>query len=89
MQQVIVDDAMVARALAGFDTGTGDQTLTLNNAMDLDDESFLHATIAGTTSGMIAVEIVSTTQIRVRTFSGADAAADKAYWISIWPVGPD
>ncbi len=69
------------------DNGTGDYTLTFQDGVNLATEAVLAATLAGTTSGMVAVEIVSTTQVRVRTFTGANAAGDKAFWLQVYDLG--
>lgn len=75
-------------AAALVDNGTGDTTLTLQNGVNLATEAICLAGLSGSGSGMVAVEAVSTTSLRIRAFSGANAAADRDFWIAILPLGP-
>lgn len=69
-------------------TGAGDYTFTLLDAINLSTEAVCKAGINQNASGMVAIEPLTTTTMRVRTFTGANAAADIDFWLEVNKYSP-
>lgn len=70
-------------------TGLGDYTLTLDQGASLNSEAGVTATALSATSAMICVEpLAGNTQLRIRTFTGANAAADINFSLRVTDYGP-
>lgn len=73
----------------GFDqslitrTGPGDYTLTLKDALPLATKCAILQGLQGSVPGMIAVELLTTTTVRIRTLNAAGAATDIPFWLQI------
>lgn len=61
----------------------GVYTFTLLDGVNLATEAVVKAGVNQNASGMIAVEVISTTSFAVRTFTGANAAADIDFWVEV------
>ena len=72
--------------------GAGDYTLTLQDGVNSQTQAVVLQGIQNATPGALAVEFLTTTTIRVRTFSltavPAIAAADLDFWLAIFEIGP-
>lgn len=72
--------------------GVGDYTLTLVNGVDMTNQGVVQATVQNNAPGIIGVEVLTTTTLRVRTFSAttvpAIAAADLDFWLQVFETGP-
>lgn len=81
-------------AAAITDNGVGDVTLVLSNEQNLVTAANVQVSIRGALPGLISWEAVSTTGIRIRTWScsvGMDAdtaAADLDFQVRITPLAP-
>jgi len=79
-------------AAAITDNGAGDLSLTVSNAQAFDTAAIVQVTPLGAIPTVVAVEVVSTTVLRVRTLTATVvpviAAADVDYWIRVTPVSP-
>ena len=64
-------------------TGPGDYTLTLTGALPLATKCSIKSGLQGSALGMIAVEMLTTTTIRIRTVNPAAAATDISFWLEI------
>lgn len=76
------------------DNGAGDFTLTLEDAYDFDNCIVTSGVVYGGVAGAsITVEILSATQLRVRTATvsvvPAVAAADLDFWLKIEQIAPN
>lgn len=71
-------------------TGVGDHTFTLSEGLDLaGGNGVCLAGLNAALGGQIAVEPVSATQLRVRTFDAAGVAAERSFWLALMPIGPN
>jgi hypothetical protein len=68
--------------------GVGDYTLTLQDGVNSQTQGVVTCGLQSAASGMISVEFLTTTTLRVRTFTGANAAADIDFWLSVQEAGP-
>ncbi len=77
------------------DNGTGDVTLTMDNAQALSTSAVVLAGLNVATAGMISAIAATATTVRVRTWSvtiaspAVSAAADIDFWIRITPLAPN
>ena len=70
--------------------GAGDYTLTLQDAIDLaNGDGVVMASLNAAAAGMVAVSVVSATQIRVKTLDSAAMAADSDFNLLIARIGPN
>lgn len=69
-------------------TGPGDYTLTLDQGVNLLTECTIDATLGGSVVGMIAVEPLTTTTLRVRTVNAAAAATDIDFYLKLTRIAP-
>lgn len=69
--------------------GAGDYSLTTQEACDFANEAIVKTGILAATAGMIGVEAVSTTVLRVRSLDSAAMAADRDFWIEVTKIGPN
>jgi len=77
------------RGFSGFvRNGVGDYSLTMLQPENMATDGIVQATVAGVGDTSIAVEVVSTTVVRVRIFTGG-IAADVDFWIDIKTIGPN
>lgn len=75
--------------LAAFTrNGAGDYSLTFDSAQDVANLVITNG-LLGAAPGMIAVELVSSTVIRVRTLSSAAMAADIDFTLQVAKNGPN
>ena len=84
----------VQRGFASFvRNGVGDYTFTLSNGVDMTNQGVVSATPNNNAPAAIAVEVLTTTTFRVRTFSlttvPAVAAADIDFWLQVFESGPN
>lgn len=73
--------------------GAGDYTLTLQDGANLQTEAIVKCGLGGAIgNSMVAVEVLTTTTMRVRSFTsggaGADVAADIDFWIEVQKIAP-
>lgn len=73
--------------------GAGDYTLTLQDGANLQTEAIVKVGLGGAIgNAMVAAEVLTTTTLRVRTFTsggaGADVAADVDFWIEVQKIAP-
>jgi hypothetical protein len=69
--------------------GAGDYTLTLQDGVNTQTQGVVTGALQGNAPGMLAVEFLSTTTVRVRTLNSAGAAADLDFWLSVQEIGPN
>lgn len=69
-------------------TGVGDYTLALADGagVNLQTGACVRSAIQGATPGMISVEPLTVTTMRVRTLNAAGAAADLDFWLDIQQI---
>ena len=77
-------------AAAVLRNGVGDHTFTLTEGLDLaGGNGVCLSGLNGVVAGQLAVEVVSATQLRVRTLDAAAAPADLSFWLALMPIGPN
>jgi hypothetical protein len=69
--------------------GTGDYTLTLEDGVNMQTQGVVLMGLQNSTAGMIAVEVLTTTTLRVRTLNSAAAATDIDFWLTVMESGPN
>lgn len=84
---------LVQRGFASFTrNGVGDYTFTLSQGVDLSAQGLVSVTAQGATVASCAVEILTSTTFRLRTFTlttaPAIAAAEVDVWITVSETGP-
>lgn len=74
-------------------TGAGDYTLTLGDAVDTASNLIITTGIRNTAGAFLAVELLSSTALRVRAFATttvpAITATDLDFWIKVEEFGPN
>ena len=77
------------RGFSGFvRNGAGDYSLTLAQPENMSTDAIVKAGVGGVGDTTIACEVVSTSVVRVRTFTN-NVAADVDFWIEIGLIGPN
>lgn len=73
--------------------GAGDYTMTLQDGANLQTEAIVKCGLGGAVgNAMVAVEVLTTTTMRVRSFvsggAGADVATDIDFWLEVEKISP-
>lgn len=69
--------------------GVGDYTLVLQDGVNIQTQGVCTHGLQANAPGMMAVEFLTTTTLRVRTLNSAAAAADLDFWLAIQEMGPN
>lgn len=69
--------------------GAGDYTLILQDGVNMQTQGVVLHGMQNATAGMMAVEVLTTTTLRVRTLNSAGVATDIDFWLVILEAGPN
>ena len=68
--------------------GAGDYTFTMQDGVNMQTQGVVLQGLQSNTAGMMAVEVLTTTTLRVRTLNSAGVAADLDFWLTVMEAGP-